>query len=150
MFDPNKSQGAKDYYAVMLFFDLLCFLTIVFGVNSFGVSKCILCVYSLVPRPLPHFENVGVAWGRRYIMYITHTNILDCILYLRITIDNLGILIKHKKLILGSALYTKLLVGRVAMDFMDMRLFGVGVLCILMLVHTDVCRLVSRPGQLQI
>ena len=41
MFDPNKSQGAKDYYAVMLFFDLLCFLTIVFGVNSFGVSKCI-------------------------------------------------------------------------------------------------------------
>ena len=49
MFDPNISPGAKDYYAVMLFFDLLCFLTIVFGVNSFGVSKyvTVLIVYRI-------------------------------------------------------------------------------------------------------
>lgn len=38
LFDPNISQGAKDYYAAMLFFDILCFLTIAAGVNSFGVS----------------------------------------------------------------------------------------------------------------
>ena len=38
LFDPNVSQGAKDYYAVMLFFDILCFLTIAAGINSFGVS----------------------------------------------------------------------------------------------------------------
>ena len=38
LFDPNVSQGAKDYYAAMLFFDILCFLTIAAGVNSFGVS----------------------------------------------------------------------------------------------------------------
>ena len=42
MFDPDISQGAKDYYAVMLFFDLLCFLTI--GVNSFGVNEY-MCIH---------------------------------------------------------------------------------------------------------
>ena len=44
LFDPNISQGAKDYYAIMLFFDILCFLTIVAGVNSFGVSTGIHAV----------------------------------------------------------------------------------------------------------
>ena len=36
--DPNVSLGARDFYVPMLFFDILCFLTIAFGVSSFGVS----------------------------------------------------------------------------------------------------------------
>ena len=38
LLSPDISQGASDYYVVMLFFDTLCLLTIVFGVSSFGVS----------------------------------------------------------------------------------------------------------------
>lgn len=38
LLSPDVSQGASDYYVVMLFFDTLCLLTIVFGVSSFGVS----------------------------------------------------------------------------------------------------------------
>ena len=41
LFDPNISQGAKDYYAAMLFFDIICFLTIAAGANSFGVSASV-------------------------------------------------------------------------------------------------------------
>ena len=40
LFDPDISQGAKDYYTAMFIFDILCFITIVAGVNSFGVSFC--------------------------------------------------------------------------------------------------------------
>ena len=45
LLSSELSQGARDYYTAMLFFDILCFLTIVFGVNSFGVSVCGLCVW---------------------------------------------------------------------------------------------------------
>ena len=38
LLNPDISLGARDYYVPMLFFDILCFLTIVFGVASFGVS----------------------------------------------------------------------------------------------------------------
>ena len=44
LLSPELSQGTRDYYTAMLFFDILCFLTIVFGVNSFGVSVCV-CVF---------------------------------------------------------------------------------------------------------
>jgi len=37
--NPDISLGAQDYYVVMLFFDLLCFITLVLGANSFGVSS---------------------------------------------------------------------------------------------------------------
>ena len=32
------ARGGRDYYTIMLFFDLLVFVTIVFGASSFGVS----------------------------------------------------------------------------------------------------------------
>jgi hypothetical protein len=38
LLSPDISQGAADYYVIMLFFDVLCFITIVFGVSSFGVG----------------------------------------------------------------------------------------------------------------
>ena len=38
LLNPDISLGARDYYVPMLFFDILCFLTIIFGVASFGVS----------------------------------------------------------------------------------------------------------------
>ena len=34
--DPNISLGAQDYYVVMLFFDLLCFITLVLGQTLSG------------------------------------------------------------------------------------------------------------------
>ena len=36
-------RGGKDYYTIMLFFDLLVFITIVFGASSFGVSALLSC-----------------------------------------------------------------------------------------------------------
>ena len=42
LLSPNISRGATDYYVMMLVFDVLCMITIVFGVSSFGVS--ILCL----------------------------------------------------------------------------------------------------------
>ena len=45
LLSPNISRGATDYYVMMLFFDVLCMITIVFGVSSFGVS--ILCLLTL-------------------------------------------------------------------------------------------------------
>ena len=39
LFDSDTTvQGAHDYYVIMLVFDILCFVTIVLGVSSFGVS----------------------------------------------------------------------------------------------------------------
>ena len=38
LLNPDISQGAHDYYVSMLFFDVLCLITIVLGVSSFGVS----------------------------------------------------------------------------------------------------------------
>ncbi len=38
LLSPDISQGSRDYYTTMVFLDILCFFTIVFGVNSFGVS----------------------------------------------------------------------------------------------------------------
>ena len=40
LLNPDISQGAADYYVIMLFFDVLCLVTIVFGVSSFGVRCC--------------------------------------------------------------------------------------------------------------
>ena len=37
LLNPDVSLGAADYYALMLSFDILCFLTIIFGYSSFGV-----------------------------------------------------------------------------------------------------------------
>ena len=34
----RSARGGRDYYTIMLFFDLLVFVTIVFGASSFGVS----------------------------------------------------------------------------------------------------------------
>lgn len=36
--DADFTLGTRDYYVTMLIFDILCFFTIIFGVNSFGVS----------------------------------------------------------------------------------------------------------------
>lgn len=38
LLNPDVSLGASDYYVPMLFFDILCLLTMVFGVSSFGVG----------------------------------------------------------------------------------------------------------------
>lgn len=38
LLNPDISLGASDYYVIMLFFDVLCLITIVGGVSSFGVS----------------------------------------------------------------------------------------------------------------
>jgi hypothetical protein len=38
LLSPNISRGATDYYVMMLVFDVLCMITIVFGVSSFGVG----------------------------------------------------------------------------------------------------------------
>ena len=54
LFDPNISQGAKDYYAAMLFFDILCFITIAAGVNSFGVSINICNMLYLLVELVPY------------------------------------------------------------------------------------------------
>ena len=47
LLNPDITLGARDYYVPMLFFDILCFLTIVFGVASFGVSYTYLCAWLL-------------------------------------------------------------------------------------------------------
>jgi hypothetical protein len=39
LLNPDISQGAHDYYVSMLFFDVLCLITIVLGVSSFGVGS---------------------------------------------------------------------------------------------------------------
>ena len=49
LLNPDISLGASDYYVIMLFFDVLCLITIVFGISSFGVSfivsKKYVCTY---------------------------------------------------------------------------------------------------------
>ena len=37
--NPEITLGAADYYVLMLLFDTLCLLTIIFGFSSFGVSS---------------------------------------------------------------------------------------------------------------
>ena len=43
--------------------------------NNYELRVCnSLChamyvVHSLIPRPLPRFENVGVAWGQGYVVH---------------------------------------------------------------------------------
>eukprot|EP00731_Ephydatia_muelleri_P026181 Em0018g281a len=47
----RSARGGRDYYTIMLFFDLLVFVTIVFGASSFGISTaqgCVVQVISLV------------------------------------------------------------------------------------------------------
>ena len=41
LLNPEISQGGTDYYVMMLFFDILCFVTIVLGVSSFDVRTII-------------------------------------------------------------------------------------------------------------
>ncbi|KAL5467471.1 hypothetical protein EMCRGX_G031697 [Ephydatia muelleri] len=47
----RSARGGRDYYTIMLFFDLLVFVTIVFGASSFGISTAqggVVQVISLV------------------------------------------------------------------------------------------------------
>jgi len=60
--DPDISLGAQDYYVVMLFFDLLCFITLVLGANSFGVSLQCLWHDSLQAL-LQEQEHVIYTWN---------------------------------------------------------------------------------------
>ena len=47
--DSGVSAAGKDYYTIMLVFDVLAFMTIVFGASSFGVSAfCVIKMLSLV------------------------------------------------------------------------------------------------------
>ena len=49
LLNPDISQGASDYYVIMLIFDVLCLITIVFGVSSFGVSNaCLFMSFSII------------------------------------------------------------------------------------------------------
>lgn len=45
LINSSVTLGTKDYYVLMIFFDFLCLVTIVIGVNSFGVSmNCGYCM----------------------------------------------------------------------------------------------------------
>lgn len=48
LLNPDISFGASDYYVVMMFFDVLCLITIICGVSSFGVSSSEYFYNSLV------------------------------------------------------------------------------------------------------
>ena len=50
LFDKNSgvSPVGKDYYTIMLCFDILTFITIVFGASSFGVSALLVVAHVIL------------------------------------------------------------------------------------------------------
>ena len=75
LLNPDISQGPRDLYIIMLFFDVLTFVTIILGYAQFGVSVCI----SLLPLFPPAIDSPDHATEHQiteqYAVQIAETDI---------------------------------------------------------------------------